>query len=107
VAPRGLPTLHSIRKVIQDWAAYYGVDPDFLLCIAGRESGLSRTALGKNGEVGLFQFMDVSWVLVRKAMGLLTWTWLRLDVGESARTAAYAIGVLDLARWWSTRGECE
>lgn len=91
------------ETIICYWARYYGVDPDYLIHIARAESGLNQTALGKHGELGLMQIKAETWIWIREEMGLCPWTWLRLDVQESARTAAYAISI-GLDEHWTTAG---
>ena len=53
----------------QDWViqeiyaagARYGVSGDWLLRVAICESELNPAAVGRNGEIGLFQFMPSTW----------------------------------------------
>jgi len=96
----------DIEAMIRSYAEEYDVDPEFLVCIARAESNFDAAALGRHGEVGLMQFKAGTWIWLREKMGLPTWTWLRLDPEESARTAAYAFGVMGLERWWTTEGGC-
>ena len=97
----------NVETTIRRWARHYNVDEEFLVCIARAESALNPNAVGDEGlALGLFQWHAPSWILMREAMGLSAWTWLRLDANESAKTTAYAIGVMKLDRWWATTGGC-
>lgn len=83
-------------------SGYYEVDPVYAINIVTLESSWDPNAIGDGGKaVGLWQWHLKSWEYVREKMKLPLDD-LRTDPYEATRTALYAIGVLDLERWWST-----
>ena len=92
----------DIEVMIRALALRYGVDPDFALEIVRLESSFNPAAVGDKGlAIGLWQWHLSSWEHVRCRMGLPV-SDKRADAFESTITALYAIGKLNLARWWST-----
>lgn len=65
-----LPTTTQIHSAIASAAARTGVDFDYLLATAQRESGLETQAISKTSSAsGLFQFIDQTWLSVVKQHG--------------------------------------
>ena len=48
----------TVIDAIYYWSAYYGISADWMLRVARCESGFDPTAVGPNGEIGVFQFMS-------------------------------------------------
>lgn len=99
----------AILKIIKYWAIMYGVSVDYAQEIAFLESSLNPFAVGDNGAaVGLYQWHDTSIQYVLRKMvdngelQCIPEGDVRRDVQLSTRAAMYAMGVLDLDRWWST-----
>ena len=76
--------------LIKKWARFYGVDEDFALCVAFRESSYNPLAVGDGGRaLGLYQFWLSTWRMIRKKMGEDT-TDYRMNPNEAAKTACWA-----------------
>ena len=52
--------LASIQEKIRQQALTQGVPPDLALAVAKRESGFNQAAIGKDGELGIFQLMPAT-----------------------------------------------
>lgn len=96
----------STPQMITFWAGHYEIDPEYAICIAVAESSLDPNIPGDDGKaVGLYQWHLPSWEYVRERMGEPLDD-LRIDSWEATRTAMYAMGKLDLGRWWMTDAGC-
>ena len=93
--------------MVRQLAPAFGVDPERAACIVRLESEWDPGAVGDDGAaVGLWQWHPESWRHVRAAMGASVED-RRADPVESTVTALYAIGRLDLGRWWTADRYCE
>lgn len=103
LALQGSPHEVMVRQL----APAFGVDPERAACIVRLESEWDPGAVGDDGAaVGLWQWHPESWRHVRTAMGASVED-RRADPVESTVTALYAIGRLDLGRWWTADRYCE
>ncbi len=59
-----------VTELIRDYAAVYGVDPDYAVAVAKCESELKTTAVGDGGRAhGVFQFHKPTFEMFAKKMG--------------------------------------
>lgn len=95
VTPKPTPTpiaeaAETVYRLVERFAAQYGVDPNVLRYMALCESGFRSNAV--NGPyVGLFQFNAITWKNIREEMGENTDATLRFSAEEAVQTAAYAL----------------
>lgn len=95
-------SLAQLKRMIMGFAIAYGVDPMLALEICRLESSFRPEAVGDEGKaVGLWQWHLKSWDHVRLKMGIIGDD-MRAWPRESTLAAMYAMGELDLYRWWST-----
>lgn len=98
VPPTNTPTPQPTIAVVSDLESLftrfgdeYHVDRELLKKIARCESGFNSDAV--NGPyVGMYQFMEQTWISNRSAMGIDSNPELRRSAEESIRTAAFMIG---------------
>jgi soluble lytic murein transglycosylase-like protein len=96
-----------IATIITLSAQFYGVPPEYAMCIAQAESNLDPSAVGDNGDaLGLYQWHVAAWTETRAKMGLDPDPALRADPYEATNTAMYAMGVLHDWYKWSTDAGC-
>jgi hypothetical protein len=65
VTPQGLAALgaavaSAVQSAIVAEALRQGVDPSIALAVANRESGFNQSAVGRAGELGIFQLMPAT-----------------------------------------------
>ena len=108
LAKSEIERIDTTTETIIKWAKYYGVSPEFGLCVAFHESSMNPLAVGDSGKArGLFQFWAGTWEMFRKKMGESTQD-MRVNVNESSKTAMWAISE-GYGSHWSviTNGLCK
>ena len=90
----------AVVAAIRAAAARYGLDPTDLEAIARCESSLRVLAVGRDQELGLFQWKPTSWQQISKASGLEYSIDRIFDVDAQAELAAWAIAN-GYRSWWS------
>lgn len=105
-------TKATILSLIFFWASVYGVRFDYATEICRLESSFDPNAVGDNGAaIGLYQWHDTSMMYVLRKMKEdgeiqhIPKYDARREVNLNIRAAMYAMGELNLDKWWSTSKE--
>jgi soluble lytic murein transglycosylase-like protein len=61
---RAAPKPASVRSLLDQWAAYYGVDPHLVRGLAWQESGYQPGVVSNQGAVGVMQLTPDTWSYV-------------------------------------------
>jgi Transglycosylase-like domain len=90
----------DLETLFTQYGNEYSVDKNLLKKIAQCESGFNVGSVGGGGRyVGMYQFAESTWVSNRQLMGFDSNPDLRMNAGESIRTAAFMISRGGLGAW--------
>ena len=95
--------MHPEEALIRCVAAGMGVDADYAVCIAWRESGMDPLATGELGEQGLFQIHPRTGCWVAEQLG-----WERYDGYDPLTNTVMGLWLLRQGYddWFSTACDC-
>lgn len=94
------PIAQSIEQIITNAAIRRGLDPLRLSAVATCESGHRLLAVGRDQELGLFQFKPTTWEFISRVSGLGYSIELIFDAEAQSEMAAWAFAN-GYGGWWS------
>lgn len=86
----------GIQKTITEMAKVYGIDPKLALDVATAESNLNPKAIGKAGEVGLFQIHPKYLNYITKIVTGKTYS--KKDLMDPTLNAKVGVGYLSILK---------
>jgi soluble lytic murein transglycosylase-like protein len=63
-ASAGAPSRDTVRRALDYWARYYGVDPRLVRSLAWMESGFQQDVVSHVGAIGVLQLLPETWEFV-------------------------------------------